>query len=274
MPGPAESPPSGAPPARAPSLLPREHGAWGQLAFPLVTGLALGRPGADAVLLSSAVFVAFLAHEPLVVVLGQRGARAREAGGGAARHALAAAALGAGLLGAAGLWLSGAEVRFAALPAATLGALAIVATSAGLERTTLGELVVAAALAACAAPVALASGAAPRSAWSAAAAWVAAFTATILPVRALLLRARTKGDVDRRPMAALAVIAIEGVAVVAAEHGAVAWPAALAIVPVLVAGLAVTFLPIRPQRLTTVGWSIVVASAATLLTLVAGLRAA
>jgi hypothetical protein len=273
MPDPAESPSTVASGARAPSLLPREHGAWGQLAFPLATGLALGRPGAAAVLLAAAVFVAFLGHEPLLVALGHRGARTRDARGGPARHALAAAALGAALLGAAGLWNSGEAVARATLPAATLGALAILATSARLERTTLGELVVASALAACAAPVALAGGAAPAAAWSAAAAWVAAFASATLAVRAVLLRFRTKGEVDRRPLAALAVIGIEGFALVAAEHGVIAWPAVLGVLPVVAAALAVSALPIRPQRLTAVGWSIVGASVATLLALVIGLRA-
>jgi hypothetical protein len=273
MPAPAESPSSGAPTAPVPSLLPREHGAWGQLAFPLATALNIGGPRPAAVLLSAAVVAAFLAHEPLLVVLGQRGFRARDAHGRRALRALVAAGVAAAALGAAGLWLSSPAARLAALPALTLGAGAIVAASARLERTTVGELVVAAALAACAAPVALAGGASPLAARSAAIGWGAAFAAAILPVRAVLLRARTKGEVDPRPLAALAVIGLQGVALVAAAHGLVAWAGAVGILPVFAAGLAITVLPVRPQRLTEVGWSRVVASVATLLALVYGLRA-
>lgn len=273
MPVPAESPSTGAPAAPGPSLFPREHGAWGQLAFPLATGLNIGRPGPAAFLLCAAVVAAFLGHEPLLVVLGQRGHRARDAHVRRALRALAVSGGAAAALAAAGLWLSSPEARLAGLPALTLGAAAIVAASARLERTTAGELVVAAALAACAAPVARAGGATPLAAWSAALAWAAAFTAAILPVRAVLLRARTKGEVDRRPLAALAVIALQGVAITAAAHGVVAWAGALGILPVFAAGLAITVLPIRPQRLTEVGWSIVGASVATLLALVYGLRA-
>ncbi len=268
----ADSPPS-APSAPAWSLLPREHGAWGQLAFPLATALNIGRPGAGAFLLCAAVIAAFLAHEPLLVVLGRRGSLARDAHGRGALRALLVAGLAAAALAAAGLWLSSPAAWLAFLPAATLGAAAIVAASARVERTTLGELVVAAALAAAAAPVALAGGATSLAARSAALAWAAAFTAAILPVRAVVERARTNGEVDGRPLAAFAVVALQGVALIAAAHGVVAWAGALGILPVFAAGLAITVLPIRPQRLAEVGWSIVGASVATLLALVYGLRA-
>jgi len=60
-------------------MLPREHGAYGQLLFPLVTPLAAGRPGLAALLLTMTAVCAFLAHEPLLVLAGRRGARsARE----------------------------------------------------------------------------------------------------------------------------------------------------------------------------------------------------
>ncbi|HEX9049060.1 MAG TPA: YwiC-like family protein [Anaeromyxobacter sp.] len=276
---PVQSPPSAAPPgappsAPAPSLLPREHGAWGQLAFPLATGLNIGRPGPAAFLLGAAVVAAFFGHEPLLVVLGQRGGRARDAGGRRALRALAVAGIAAAALAVAGLWLSGPSARLAVLPALTLGAAAIVAASARLERTTAGELVVASALASCAAPVALAGGATTLAARSAALAWGAAFTAAILPVRAVLQRTRTRGDVDVRPLAALAVIGLQGVAITAAAHGVVAWAGALGILPMFAAGLAITALPLRAQRLTEVGWAIVGAGVATLLALVYGLRAA
>lgn len=272
MPVVVERPTVAAPAARAPSLLPREHGAWGQLVFPLATGLALGRPGAAAVLLASAVVVAFLGHEPLLVVLGQRGVRARDAHGDRARHALAAAALGSALLGAGGLLAAGPSARIAAVPAALLGGAAIAAAAARLERTTAGELVVSAALAAAAAPVAIAAGATPRAAASASAAWLASYAAATLSVRAVLLRARTRGEVDLRPLAAVAAAIIQGAALFATAHGWIALEAPLAMAPVVGVALAITVLPIRPQRLTAVGWWIVGASAATLAALVIGLR--
>src|SRR5512138_1977206 len=58
-------------------LFPREHGAYGQLTFPLVTSLAVAGVSAPALLLALSVIAGFLAHEPLLVVLGRRGARAQ-----------------------------------------------------------------------------------------------------------------------------------------------------------------------------------------------------
>jgi hypothetical protein len=71
------------------TLVPHEHGAYGQLAMPLLTALALGRPGAASLLLTYAIVVAFVAHESLLVVLGQRGKRALEADAPRARRVLA-----------------------------------------------------------------------------------------------------------------------------------------------------------------------------------------
>lgn len=268
------APAASAPPAarREGSLLPREHGAWGQLALPLVTGLALGRPGAAALLLVGAVVLAFLAHEPLLVVLGHRGVRITAELGGRARRALAIRAAGAAAAGAGGLALAPQATLVPALVAAGLFAAAAQLAFFRLEKTTAGELVVATALAACAAPVALAAGAPPRWAAAAVVTWVAAFAAATLPVRAILLRARTKGEVDRRPLAAAAIAALVGAVLWSGSHGWVPWTAALAPLPVAALALALTAVPVRPQRLTAVGWSLAAASVATLLALVLGLR--
>jgi hypothetical protein len=67
-------------------MLPKEHGAYGQMAMPLVTSLVVAGASAPGLLLATAVVIAFLMHEPLVVLLGRRGGRAkREAGGRAGR---------------------------------------------------------------------------------------------------------------------------------------------------------------------------------------------
>jgi hypothetical protein len=258
-------------PQRETSLLPREHGAWGQLAFPLATGLALGRPGPAALLLASAAVLAFLAHEPLLVVLGQRGRRARDAAGAVALRRLGLLGAGALAAGAAGLVLA-PGARLAAILPAALALAVLVLARARLERTVGGELLVAAALAAWTAPVALAAGASPRAAWTSAAVWVAALSAATLAVQAIVLRSRTKGEVDRRPLAAMASLAMVGCAVWIASHGWLPWAAAVALLPVVLAALALTALPVRPRRLAAAGWALVGASAGTLLVLVLGLR--
>ena len=59
------------------ALLPKEHGAYGQMAFPLITALVVCGATAPALFTVVAIVTGFLAHEPALVLLGMRGARAR-----------------------------------------------------------------------------------------------------------------------------------------------------------------------------------------------------
>ncbi|HRE13175.1 MAG TPA: YwiC-like family protein, partial [Usitatibacteraceae bacterium] len=70
-------------------LIPREHGAYAELGFPLVAGLVLGRPGLAGWLFVLAAILLFLANESVVVLVGARGKRAREENGPAAKRTLA-----------------------------------------------------------------------------------------------------------------------------------------------------------------------------------------
>ncbi|HET8901656.1 MAG TPA: YwiC-like family protein, partial [Holophagaceae bacterium] len=59
--------------------LPKEHGAWAQLAIASGAVILVARahpPGFWAWL--AALWAAFIAHEPLLLLLGQRGAKARK----------------------------------------------------------------------------------------------------------------------------------------------------------------------------------------------------
>ena len=57
--------------------LPKEHGAYGQVAFPLATAFGVAGVSTDGLLLSATVIAGFLAHEPAAIVLGLRGSRAK-----------------------------------------------------------------------------------------------------------------------------------------------------------------------------------------------------
>lgn len=272
MRSPEQSP---SPPARPdPSLLPREHGAWGQLAMPLVTGLALGRPGATALLLAAGVVLAFLAHEPLLVVLGQRGRRVKDALGVRAVRRLAILGVAAAAAGLAALALASPAVRLATLVPAVLATPVLPLVAARLEKTVAGELLVAAALSACAGPVALASGVPAWWAWGAAVTWFLSFAAATLPVQATLLFARSRGARELRPLAAAGAAAIGASALGLAAAHVVPWAAALAVLPTAIAAVVVALARIRPQQFTRVGWSLVGASVVALAVLVAGHRLA
>ena len=108
-------------------LLPREHGAYAQLLFPLLCALLVGHPRLGAYLLAVAAAGAFLAHESLLVVLGQRGIRATREQGGDARRSLAIFGGTALVAGGAALVVLPAE----ALVALGAGRLLVLERSAG-----------------------------------------------------------------------------------------------------------------------------------------------
>ena len=65
--------------SRVRALLPKEHGAYGQLAFPAVTACASSGVTAATLLLIGAIVGGFLAHEPILILSGRRGERVRVA---------------------------------------------------------------------------------------------------------------------------------------------------------------------------------------------------
>lgn len=252
------------------SMLPHEHGAWGQLAMPLVTALAIGSPTPAALALTAAVVLAFLAHEPALVLLGHRGRRVRDEQGARARRWLLATGGLALATGAAGVALAPALARAAlALPAA-LAAVTAVLVVRRLEKTIAGEVAVAAALASAGLAVALAGGAPLASAAAAALAWTLAFAAATLGVQVILERARSKGarDPGRRHAALAALLACAAAALSAAGlPAALAW----ATLPTVAFSVVVCLARFSPKRLRELGWALVGSSTVTLVILVAGL---
>ena len=258
-----------APPPRR-SLVPREHGAWGQLAMPLLAALAIGGPKPGALLLAAAVVLAFVAHEPLLVLLGQRGRRAAEQDGARARRWIVLLALAAAATGAGALALAPGETRPAVLLPAALAALVGLLVWRGLETTTAGEIVVAAALSSAGFAVARVGGATLEAASAALATWVLAFAAATLAVQVVLVRSRSRGERDpgRLHAALAALLGLAAFGLVAAGLPAVVgWATA----PPVLLSIAVCLGRFSPRRLRQLGWAIVASTAVTLAVLVAGL---
>jgi hypothetical protein len=265
--------PSPAATPRPRSLLPQEHGAWGQLAMPLLTALVLGGPSPGALLLATATVLAFLAHEPWLVVLGHRGVRAQAEDGARARRALWRAIGAAGVCGLAGLWLSPMAARLALLFPAGLAAIVIALVLLKLERTVPGELAVVSALASSGFAVALAGGASLRVAAAATATWMLAFAASVFAVQVVLVRARSRGEDDHglRNAALLAMIAGGGSALaVAAGLG---WAVPAAVTPTALLSLLVCLAPFTARHLRVLGWALVGSTTASLLVLLLMLAA-
>jgi hypothetical protein len=98
-------------------MLPREHGAYSQMALPLVTSFVIAGVTVPAALTGLAVVLGFLAHEPLIVLLGRRGPRVRAELEGRAKTTLAVGSAAMIAVGLAALVQAPAAVRWSfALP--------------------------------------------------------------------------------------------------------------------------------------------------------------
>ncbi len=179
-----------APSARVRSLWPREHGAYIQLLVPLITSLLATGLRWAAVAIAVGAGFAFLASEPLRVMLGGRGPRMREATAARARTRFATFAALALMAGGTGLALAPATVSWLALPLAPLVAFVIVASRRGNVQTVLGECVAAVALAGAGAPVAVAGGMNLRDALVVWSAWSLAYATTVIVVHHVIAHHR------------------------------------------------------------------------------------
>ena len=253
-------------------LLPREHGAYGQVAFPLVTALVAGGPSTSGVLLAVAVVAGFLAHEPAAIVLGQRGSRAtRELRASAIRWLCWTGAVGIAASLAA-VTLTDSTIRWSFAVPAIPALLLAVAMVNGREKSWYGETAAALAFAGAAVPVMTAAGAPIAVAWTVAIPFALLFTTTTLAVRVVILRVRSGGDphaavATRR--ATLTICATAAVLIgVVTTRGWLAPSLLSATAPGLLTASIVAARPPSPARLRRLGWSLVAVSTLTALILV------
>ncbi len=256
-----------------PSLLPREHGAYAQVIFPQVTALTLGRPGWASLLILSAIICVFLLHEPLMILTGGRGGRARREQAHRARGRAASLLAIALPAGAIGLFLAGTSTRLAALIVLALAALLLPLILSRQEKTALGELLVAVTLASTMVPVALAAAVPPRVAGIAAGVWMVAFALSTITVRSIIARAKRGAAPGwAHFVAPLLCAAAITAAFLLAFAGHLPTLAAVAVLPTALVALIVGLLGIHPRNLRRLGWSLVASNLAALAALIAGFR--
>ena len=231
------------------SLLPREHGAYVQLAAPLLASLVAFGVTLAAALLALGACLAFVANEPLLVVLGHRGKRANAEHGERARRRLAVLAGAALLAGGTGIAL--APLSLVAASIVTVPALALVGFAwRRKERTLAGELVAAIVLTGAAAPVAVASGASLATAASAWAMWAIGYAFTVIAVHRVLAR-------HRHPPSWIDALAVSAAVAIAC---ALLMAELLVPLPLVVCSICVIVLAPSARRLRTIGFVLVGAS--------------
>lgn len=214
---------------KARSLWPREHGAYVQLGAPLVVALALA-PSLAGGLLAAGAFAAFLAHEPLLVLLGRRGQHARVELEDRAEVRLALCIAVASTAGLAGMGLAPDALAIAAWVGLAAGV--VVGLSWLDEAHTLGgELAAAAALAGAAAPVGVAGGMPADLAVELWMMWGLAFAPTVVAVH-VVIDTHKRRATGRRWLLWSALLAVSGAGLVLGRLFAAAplWAAAAAVV--------------------------------------------
>ncbi len=251
-------------------LLPREHGAYGQLLFPLLSALLIGRPSAGAYLLAAAAVAAFLAHESLLLVLGQRGARARREHGADARRSLALFGGFCAVTGTVSLFVLPRPALTVLVLPVMLALLVGAAVALHRERSTAGEVLVAVALTSLALPVALAGYVGRTNALTLVVVFAAVFVTATVAVRALIGRGTTAGGPPPLLAGALTLLVVMGLAV-AGFTGVLAPVAPYAALPVCAVALGLTASPPNPRHLRTIGWTLVGATLLSTVLLVRGL---
>jgi hypothetical protein len=257
-------------------MWPREHGAYGQLLFPLATALAISPLSTPALLVAIAAVAAFFAHEPLLVLAGGRGARARREHHRRAVTWLSAStalALGAGIAALAG---ARPEARMLFVWPLLLAAALVALLLLKLEKSAGGEMVAALALSSVAIPVCAAAAAAPTMGVAVSVLFAGLFIVSTLAVRIVILRVRGGGDPSAvrrtRLQVAMVIAAITAAILLAPAFDLSRATAAFAVLPGLGVALALTVRPPGAGRLRTIGWTLIGTSAWTAAVLIGAFR--
>ena len=246
------------------SMMPREHGAYAELLFPLMTGLALGRPGVAAFGFALAAVLFFLLHEPVAVIMGARGAYAREEWGARARQRVAWLALGGVMAGGIAVYSSTRDARLISLVPVACALTLVPFVIRRSVKTLPAEILVVATLSSLLLPVAVAGAVSWWVAWVACGVWFISFVLGTFAVHAI--KAITKplpGD-GWKPTASivLGLVTIGGAGALAFEPS-VAPVLPIAVLPTALITSAAVILRVHTRNLKRVGWTMAVAQVVT-----------
>jgi hypothetical protein len=244
-------------------VVPREHRAYRQLLFPLITALAIGRPGAAAFAWAGAAALAFLAHEPVMVLLGQRGAKASRDERHRARQWLSTYLTGVALLGSVAVVAMPNEARVALVAPLSLGVLLAIVIAVRRERTAWGEVLSAVAMASLAWPAAVASGVPPIAARTCAAVFAGGYAAATVAVHAVIARTRRPPASAARIAAMLAAVVVVVLVATVAQMHMLDETAVVTVAPMAGGAFALAWAAPSARRLRTVGWTLIAVSTAT-----------
>lgn len=248
-------------PARA-WLMPREHGAYALVLAPLLTAFCRGEASWVGAGLALAVVAVFLAHEPALVLLAQRGGRVQRELGARARVALGVRGGLALVAGGCALGQADAVTQWSVLVPAVLGVGLVALSVRALEKSGVGTLLLALSAAAGGVPVMLANGWVARDAGLTACVFAAVGTASMLTVRELIPKRQREAGLAVYVgwMMVLVALVVVGASALREEIPAYfAW----AFAPTLTVAVVLLRARPHPRHLRVVGWSLAAAKVAT-----------
>ena len=252
-----------------PTLMPREHGTYAEILLPLTAVLLAGELSVAAVLLAIAAVATFLAHEPMLVLLGRRGERARKALWRPARAWLAfLVTLAVGFAVAVFSW-GDPLLRAAIVAPLGLASWMAILIARGEEKTTHGEIVAAATLASAAVPIGIAAGLAVETVVLIAFVWAIGSALATAAVRGILLAAKRTRSWQPEGAIVAAVLVLAIAASLSASGIGPAWLAP-ALCPLALLSLALGAFAPRPAHIRRMGWAFVAANLVTLGIVVTG----
>ena len=259
-------------------VLPKEHGAYGQMAFPILTALAIGGLSVPAILTAVAAIAAFLGHEAVAVLAGRRGPRARREAGGLAAFWLVVAATVTATSGLAAIALSAAVARWSFVIPMSGAVLVAWLFAIHQEKSAAGEMAVALTFSSVALPMCVSAGTPWPAGVTVTIAFATLFVGATLAVRVVVLGTRAGGN----PRAVHATRVGLGLVMSRVERGVRDAPALVgpvdgaraATAPGVLAALAIASRPPAPTELRRLGWTLLIASAVTASMLVFALRPA
>ena len=259
-------------------MVPREHGAYAELLFPIVSVFLGGSPTTSTWLLAIGAIACFLANEPLLVLVGQRGTRMKREESDRAKRALlifSLIGLGAGI---AGLLLATPAVQYAVGMPLLLGIGLIMLAVQGLERSMIGEALAASTLSSIAIPLGLSAGLGLTPTLAVALIWLLTSLLGTAVVRLTLARTKAKTDQElarvrfNRALLVLVCLAVVAVGVAAPYGSRVGLWVLAAAVPVAVVVFTMVVLQPTARRLRLMGWSLVAANLCSLIAVVTTLK--
>ncbi len=259
-------------------MVPREHGAYAELLFPIVTVFLGGAPTTSTWLLAIGAIACFLANEPLLVLVGQRGTRMKREESDRAKRALLMFSLVGFGAGIAGLLLATTAVQVAVGVPLILGVGLIMLAIQGLERSMVGEALAASTLSSIAIPLGFSAGLGFTPTLAVALIWLLTSLLGTAVVRLTVARTKAKTDAElsqvrfKRWLLTLVCLAVIAVGVVAPYGSRVGLWVLAAAVPVAVVVLVVAILQPTARRLRLMGWSLVAANLCSLIAVVTTLK--